>query len=93
MSHSRRQFLTTAGALGAASAVPSLMTEALASPGTSAAPPAAPASASQKRVKLAVSTYSYWHFRDPKVPVETVIDKAAALNVEGIDVLHRQMTS
>lgn len=92
MSHSRRQFLTTAGALGAASAVPSLMTEALASPGASAAPAAAAAAASQKRVKLAVSTYSYWHFRTEKVPIETVIDKAAALNVEGVDVLHRQMS-
>src|SRR5688572_21289037 len=99
MSHSRRQFLTTAGAIGAASAVPSLVTEALAStPGSSAvnaaaAAQGAKAGASQKRVKLAVSTYSYWHFRDPKVPVETVIEKAAALNVEGVDVLHRQMTS
>ena len=43
------------------------------------------------RVKLALSTYSYWHFRPPKVPIETVIDKAAALGVEGVDVLHRQM--
>ena len=44
MSHSRRQFLTTAGAIGAASAVPSLMTEALAStPGSSAASAAAAA--------------------------------------------------
>jgi L-ribulose-5-phosphate 3-epimerase len=97
MSHSRRQFLTTAGALGAASAVPSLMTEAFASTGTTGtraagAVQAANAGASQKRVKLAVSTYSYWHFRTEKVPIETVIDKAAALNVEGVDVLHRQMS-
>ncbi len=100
MFHSRREFLTTAGAIGAASAVPSLMTEALASTGTSAASAstaaagaaAQGASASQKRVKLAVSTYSYWHFRTEKVPIETVIDKAAALNVEGVDVLHRQMS-
>ena len=44
------------------------------------------------RIPLAVSTYSYWHFRTEKVPIETVIDKAAALNVEGVDVLHRQMS-
>ena len=43
------------------------------------------------RVKLALSTYSYWHFRDPKVSIETVIDKAAQFGVEGVDVLHRQM--
>jgi sugar phosphate isomerase/epimerase len=47
--------------------------------------------AASGRVKLALSTYSYWHFRPPKVPIETVIDKAAALGVEGVDVLHRQM--
>ena len=44
-----------------------------------------------KQVKLAIATYSYWHFRPPKVKIETVIDKAAALGVEGVDILHRQM--
>ncbi len=44
-------------------------------------------------MKLGISTYSYWHFRDPKVSIETVIDKAAALGVEGVDVLHQQMDS
>ncbi len=43
------------------------------------------------RIKLAVATYSYWHFRTPRVPVETVMDKAAALGAEGVDLLHRQM--
>jgi sugar phosphate isomerase/epimerase len=41
--------------------------------------------------KLAISTYSYWHFRDPRVAIETVIDRASALGVGGVDVLHRQM--
>jgi L-ribulose-5-phosphate 3-epimerase len=45
------------------------------------------------RPKLALATYSYWHFRDPKVPVERVIEKAAELGVNGVDVLHRQMDS
>ena len=44
-------------------------------------------------VRLAIATYSYWHFKDPKVSIETVIDKAAQLGVEGVDVLHRQMDS
>ncbi len=44
-------------------------------------------------VKLGLSTYSYWHFRDPKVPIETVIDHAGALGVAGVDVLHQQMES
>src|SRR5688572_15316588 len=46
---------------------------------------------SQSRVKLGISSYSYWHFKTAKVPIETVIDKAAALRVEGVDILHRQM--
>ncbi|MBN2505572.1 MAG: TIM barrel protein [Verrucomicrobia bacterium] len=55
--------------------------------------PAAPAAraASRPRVKLGISTYSYWHFRTTRVPIETVIDKASALGVEGVDILHRQM--
>ena len=48
-------------------------------------------SAAKKRLKLAIATYSYWHFRDPKTSIETVMDKAAELGVEGVDILHRQM--
>lgn len=44
-----------------------------------------------KRIKLAIATYSYWHFRTARVPIETVIDKTAELGVEGVDILHRQM--
>ena len=43
------------------------------------------------RIKLGISTYSYWHFKTEKVPIENVIDSAAALGVEGVDILHRQM--
>ena len=52
-----------------------------------------PAKAAPPRVslKLAISTYSYWHFRGPKTSVETVIEKAAALGVGAVDILHRQM--
>ncbi len=42
-------------------------------------------------IKLAISSYSYWHFRDPKVSLETVIHNAAELGVAGVDVLHQQM--
>lgn len=47
----------------------------------------------KSKVKLALSTYSYWHFREPKVPVEAVITYASDLGVSGVDVLHRQMES
>ncbi len=43
------------------------------------------------RIRLAVSTYSYWHFRTEKYPVERVIDDAARLGFDGVEILHRQM--
>jgi len=52
-----------------------------------------PKTAPQRRIKLGISTYSYWHFKPVKVPIETVIDQACALGVEGVDILHRQMES
>ncbi len=52
---------------------------------TPAAVPARP------RVRLAVASYSYWHFRTAKVPIETVMDRAAELGFAGVDILHRQM--
>lgn len=45
------------------------------------------------RVRLALSTYSYWHFKTAKVSIDTVIDHAADLEVQGVDILHRQMDS
>ena len=44
-------------------------------------------------IRLGISTYSYWHFRGDKTPIETVIDKAADLDVTGVDILHQQMES
>lgn len=44
-------------------------------------------------VKLAVSSYSYWHFRDPKIPIDQVIESASRLGVSGVEILHRQMES
>ena len=45
------------------------------------------------RMKLSISSYSYWHFKEKKFPIEAVIVEAAKLGVEGIDILHRQMES
>lgn len=44
------------------------------------------------RIGIAVSTYSYWHFRTPKYPVERVIEDAGRLGFDGVEILHRQMT-
>jgi len=78
MNLKRRTFLATASCAGAALAL-----------GAPRAASAAPAST--RRTKLGISTYSYWHFRPPKVSIETVIDKSAEIGVEGLDILHRQM--
>src|SRR4051812_26370956 len=53
--------------------------------------PAVGAPITAPRIKLALSSYSYWHFRPPKTSIESVIEKASALGVAGVDVLHRQM--
>jgi sugar phosphate isomerase/epimerase len=78
---SRRSFLSTSLIAASAGAFAS-------------SPPAfagAPASARKPSIQLAVSSYSYWHFRSAKVSIESVIEKAAALGLGGVDVLHRQM--
>jgi len=54
-------------------------------------PPKPAAGPSDPKVKLGISTYSYWHFRTAKVSIEKVIDHASALAVQGVDILHRQM--
>ena len=43
------------------------------------------------KYKFAIATYSYWHFREPKVTVQEVINHAANLGADGVDVLHVQM--
>ncbi|MBM3787295.1 MAG: sugar phosphate isomerase/epimerase [Acidobacteria bacterium] len=59
---------------------------------TALALPAALAAAPfQGRIPLAVSTYSYWHFRTERYPVEKVIEHAAAMGFDGVEILHRQM--
>jgi sugar phosphate isomerase/epimerase len=42
-------------------------------------------------IKLAVSSYSYWHFRGERTPIEHVIDDAARIGFDGVEILHRQM--
>ena len=74
---SRRHFLTSLSLAAAASSFACVSTQSL----------------TQSRTKLGISTYSYWHFRTEKYPVVKVIDHAAELGVEGVDILHRQMAN
>ena len=82
----RREFLLAAGAaaLTPGKNVPT-------APISPAVPAAPPPPRFKKRIKLGISTYSYWHFEEKKFPIETVIERAAEFGVEGVDVLHKQM--
>ena len=44
-------------------------------------------------MKLGVSTYSYWHFTPERVPIEDVLEAAARLELDGVEILHQQMAS
>lgn len=83
---SRRQFLqrlaasTTTGLLLANSSSAATATDA-----SEESPARSPAN------RIAVSTYSFWHFRDEKTPIETCIDQAAAMGFDGVEILHVQM--
>lgn len=76
MNLTRRTFFAAAGL---AAATPWTRAQAAAKLGT------------RPRIKFAIATYSYWHFKTARVPIEAVIDKAARIGVEGVDILHRQM--
>ncbi|MEM7029405.1 MAG: sugar phosphate isomerase/epimerase family protein, partial [Chloroflexota bacterium] len=39
------------------------------------------------------STYSYWHFTPEVTPIETVLEAAHELGLNGVEILHRQMDS
>src|SRR5438105_3452396 len=41
--------------------------------------------------KLGVTTYSFWHFKGPKVDILDCIDHAAVMGFTGVEVLHQQM--
>ncbi|HEX5081708.1 MAG TPA: TIM barrel protein [Blastocatellia bacterium] len=48
---------------------------------------------STQAIRIGVSTYSYWHFDKVKYPIEKVIENAARLGFDGVEILHRQMES
>ena len=77
---SRRQLLKAAGVAG--------LGASCTAPGPQ--PETEPA-AKLPRIPLGVSTYSYWHFSREKYPIENVIDHAAELGFDGVEILHRQM--
>lgn len=85
MSLDRRGFLVSGAALvGAASVITgNHFPTAL---------PAAETVPSAIRNRIAVSTYSFWRFRDDsKTSIETCIDEAARMGFDGVELLHVQM--
>lgn len=60
---------------------------------SAALPQPATAAPAHQALRIGVSTYSYWHFDRVKYPIEKVIENAAKLGFDGVEVLHRQMES
>lgn len=46
----------------------------------------------RRPLRIGVSTYSFWHFRGPKVEVADCIDRAAEMGFDGVEILHVQMS-
>ncbi|WP_339706686.1 sugar phosphate isomerase/epimerase family protein [uncultured Kriegella sp.] len=81
---SRRNWLKNAGLLSAASMAPSLVMA-----GTDEKKKNH--SYDNRPIRLIVSTYSYWHFKPKKYPIEKVIENASQIGFDGVEILHRQM--
>jgi sugar phosphate isomerase/epimerase len=45
------------------------------------------------RLRLGTSTYSFWHFKPDKVPIEEVMQHAYDMGLDGVEILHVQMAS
>ncbi len=45
------------------------------------------------KLRLGVSSYSFWHFREERVPIEDVLRHAREMGLDGVEVLHQQMVS
>src|SRR5687768_14596611 len=86
MRQSRRQFLQK-GVIGVPGAAAVVSGSIIHDIGTAVAAPNPPL----PRIGIGVSSYSYWHFTREKYPIEKVIEDAARLGFDGVEILHRQM--
>jgi L-ribulose-5-phosphate 3-epimerase len=60
--------------------------------GRAAEKPAGSQAKTQRGNPIAVSTYSFWRFKDGlKMPIDTCLDEAARLGFDGVDILLMQM--
>jgi L-ribulose-5-phosphate 3-epimerase len=68
------------------------MTQGSAPPATARAAGAAE-TPKRRPTRIAVSTYSFWQFKnDGRRDIKTCIDLAAAMGFDAVELLHRQMT-
>lgn len=59
--------------------------------GGASSPPATAPKAPTRALPIGVSTYSFWHFRGEKPDLLQVIDRAAAMGFDGVEILHQMM--
>lgn len=77
----RRQFITSS--ISAAAAGLAI--------GRTAAADSTPNISGSRGNRIAVSTYSFWHFHGERTPIEKCIDQAAAMGFDGVEILEMQM--
>ncbi len=83
----RRTFLTTSVTAAAGLAAPSAAVSGADNPKPDASSGARPGN------PIAVSTYSFWRFRqDSRLPIEDCIDQAAAMGFDAVELLEIQMS-
>src|SRR5258708_5440474 len=91
----RRGVLQSSASLGAVSLVGGVAASAVAKTADDAA--ASPAAAGGKGAKvrpnpIAISTYSFWRFKDDsKVPIEDCTHHSAAMGFDAVEILRMQM--
>jgi sugar phosphate isomerase/epimerase len=88
MTVSRRRFIA-----GAAAALPALAAGPARAREEKDELPAGKDAVPPRPLRIGVSTYSFWQFRSARVEVADCIDRAAEMGFDGVEILHRQMSS
>lgn len=84
----RRQFLVSAATAGLVGAI----NGEYAAAGQEKVATESPKPSGGRKNRIAVSTYSFWQFRNSALRnIETCIDLAADMGFDGVEILHRQM--
>ncbi len=87
----RRTLLARSLGAAAVSSLNSCSSSRVSNEQTAAAAPS-PAQKFHHPNRIAVSTYSFWRFKDGlKLPIETCIDEAAQMGFDAVEILHIQM--